>query len=67
VIERTEVNPEKEEPMATKRARTSGKKVKSLRAKSLSSKKAKGIKGGEEIPKESIRWNSPGAFKIQKV
>ncbi len=32
--------------MATKRARKSGKKVKNLRAKSLSGKKAKGVKGG---------------------
>ena len=41
--------------MATKRVRTSGKKVKSLRAKSLSAKKAKGVKGGhdDESPKES--------------
>ena len=44
--------------MATKRARTSGKKVKSLRAKSLSGKKAKGVKGGrldDESPKERRR------------
>lgn len=40
--------------MATKRARKSGKKVKSLRAKSLSGKKAKAVKGGraDESPKE---------------
>jgi hypothetical protein len=36
----------KERNMATKRARKSGKKVKNLRAKSLSGKKAKGVKGG---------------------
>lgn len=34
--------------MATKRAKKSGKKVSTLRAKSLSPKKAKSVKGGYE-------------------
>ncbi len=39
--------------MATKRGIKSGKKVKTLRARSLSGKKAKGVKGG------SLNFTSP--------
>lgn len=50
--------------MATKRARKSGKKVKTLRAKSLSGKKAKGVKGGAQkvqyvMGDGSVRFVSP--------
>lgn len=62
--------------MAAKRSRTSGKKVKSLRAKSLSGKKAKGVKGGSYSfggktfsPSDpSLKQMGDGSvYKVQKV
>jgi len=41
--------------MATKRGRTSGKKVKSLGAKGLTGKRAKGVKGGITVGSITVR------------
>lgn len=58
--------------MATKRARTTGKKVKSLRAKSLSGKQAKSVKGGSggtsvALKQGQASMGDGSAFKVQKV
>lgn len=62
--------------MATKRARTSGKKVESLRPKSLSGKNAKRVKGGslsfgaaalKQADGSVTKVADGSVFKVQKV
>lgn len=55
--------------MANKKAKKSGSRVKSLKAKSLSSKNAKGVKGGQETVTRSLisAAGDGSVLKAQKV
>ena len=59
--------------MVTKRRARSTKKVSSLKAKGLTSKQAKGVKGGiivvcrDESPKETLLQKPDGIALFQKV